>query len=134
MNTISQHIHRPSTLTPAERQRHKELRERFQRELPSLEQLVASGEYTPPIPHGVHLEILHLRADLRRVREASGLSLSELAARTGLDAAVWQRLESGGPDSLTVELVLRYAQALGKRLVWRLEDADDPAAAMAGGR
>jgi ribosome-binding protein aMBF1 (putative translation factor) len=129
---MSEHVHRPSTLTPAERQRQKELRERFQRERPSLEQLVASGEYTPPIPHGVYLEILRLCADLRRVREASGLSLSELAARTGLDMAVWQRLESGGADALTVELALRYAQALGKRLVWRLEDADDPAAAMAG--
>jgi ribosome-binding protein aMBF1 (putative translation factor) len=126
---MSEHVHRPSTLTPAERQRQKEFRERFQRERPSLEQLVASGEYMPPIPHGVYLEILRLCADLRRVREASGLSLPELAARTGLDAAVWHRLESGGADALTVELALRYAQALGKRLVWRLEDADDKAAA-----
>lgn len=125
---MSERIHRPSTLTPAERQRQKELRERFQRERPSLEQLVASGEYTPPIPQGVYLEILRLRADLRRLREASGLSLSALAARTGLDAAVWQRLESAVPDALTVEMVLRYAAALGKRLVWHLEEADDPSA------
>jgi ribosome-binding protein aMBF1 (putative translation factor) len=130
---MSERIHRPANLTPEERQRQKELRERFQRERPSLEQLVASGEYTPPIPHGVYLEVLRLSADLRRVREASGLSLSELAARTGLETAVWQRLENGGPDALTVELVLRYAQALGKRLIWRLEDADD-AAALAGGQ
>lgn len=71
---MSERIHRPATLAPAERRRQKELRERFQRERPSLEQLVASGEYAPPIPHGVYLEILRLCADLRRVREASGLT------------------------------------------------------------
>jgi ribosome-binding protein aMBF1 (putative translation factor) len=125
---MAEQIHRRLPWTPEDRRRHQETRERFQRERPSLEQLIASGEYTPPIPQGVYLEILRLSADLRRLREASGLSLSELAGRTGLDAAVWQRLESGGPDSLTVEMVLRYAAALGKRLVWHLEDADDPSA------
>lgn len=125
---MTEHLHRRLPWTPEDRQRHREIRERFQRERPSLELLVASGEYTPPIPQGVYLEILRLCADLRRLREASGLSLPELAARTGLDAAAWQRLESGGSDGLTVEMVLRYAAALGKRLVWRLEAADDPSA------
>ena len=102
---MAEHIHRRLPWTPEDRRRHQEIRERFQRERPSLEQLVASGEYTPPIPQGVYLEILRLRADLRRLREASGLSLPELAARTGLDAAVRQRLESAVPDGLTVEML-----------------------------
>ena len=122
---MSEYIHRASTLTPEERQREKELRECFQRERPSLEQLAASGEYTPPIPQGVYLQLLGLLASLRRVRESAGLSRAELAGRLSLTPDALARLESGGPDALTVELVLRYAMALGKRLVWRLEDAAD---------
>ncbi len=125
---MSEHVHRQTARTPEQRQREKELRERFQRERPSLEHLVASGEYTPPIPHGVYLDILRLLAGLHQLRESSGLSLAELASRTGIDPAVLARLESGGPDNLTLEMVLRYATALGKRLVWRLEDAADPPA------
>jgi hypothetical protein len=40
-----------------DRARHREIRERFQREKPSLEQLVASGEYDAPRPMREHLSI-----------------------------------------------------------------------------
>lgn len=118
---MGNHIHRPNTQTTEQRQREKELRERFQRERPSLEQLVASGEYAPPMPHGVYLEILGLLAGLRGVRESAGLSLTDLAARTGIDKAALSRLETGRQGNPTLETIFRYVNALGKRIV--VEDA-----------
>ncbi|HTU18792.1 MAG TPA: helix-turn-helix transcriptional regulator [Gemmataceae bacterium] len=118
---MSKHIHRPSPLTPEERQREKELRARFQSERPTMEQLVMSGEYTHPINHGVYLEILALLSSLRRVRETSGLSLSDLEKVTGIDKAALSRLETGKQNNPTLETVFRIVNALGKRLV--LEDA-----------
>jgi DNA-binding XRE family transcriptional regulator len=123
---MAKHIHRNPNFTPADRQRHKEVRERFQRERPSLEALVASGEYTAAVPHGTYLDILRLIASLREVREAAGLSLTDMAQRSGIDKAALSRLETGQQDNPTLETIYRYVNALGKRLVWRFEEGTDP--------
>ena len=41
--------------TQEERARHREARERFQREQPTLKQQLASGEYDGPMPLGEYL-------------------------------------------------------------------------------
>ncbi len=115
-------MHRKRTFSEEERRQHKEIRERFQRERPSLESLVASGEYTTPIPQGTYLAILTLLSELRRVRENAGLSLSEMADRTGMDKATLSRLETGQHDNPTLATICRYADGLGKRLLWSFED------------
>ena len=128
---MAKHIHRKLNFTPEERRRHQEIRERFQRERPSLEDLVNSGGYTPAVPHGTYLDILRLLASLREVREAAGLSLTDVAARSGIDKAALSRLETGQQDNPTLETIYRYVNALGKRLVWRFEEETDPEGKMA---
>ena len=58
--------------------------------------------------------------DLKRARQAQGLSLQEVAERMGTDRANVHRLEqcSGNP---TVATLARYAQAVGNRMVITLE-------------
>ncbi len=61
---------------------------------------------------------------LRQEREAAGLSLDEVASRSGIDKAQLSRLENGkvlDPRSSTLS---RYAHAIGKRLAWSLENLD----------
>lgn len=60
---------------------------------------------------------------LRHVRESRGLSLSDLAERTGIDKSALSRLENGQQGNPTLATVARYARAVGKRLTWSLEDA-----------
>jgi hypothetical protein len=61
---------------------------------------------------------------LRLARESAGLSLDEVASRSGIHKAQLSRLENGKvPDSRTSTLS-RYALAIGKRLVWSLEDVE----------
>jgi DNA-binding XRE family transcriptional regulator len=115
-------IHRDMPWSPEDRARHKAVRDRFQRERTSLRQLVESGERSPPIPHGICLAIRAIVYEFKAVREAAGLSLADVAERSGIDKAALSRLENGVHDNPTVETLMRYAAALGKRLTWSLQD------------
>lgn len=59
---------------------------------------------------------------LKRERKRSGLSIGEVAERSGLDRAVVSRLENGKQDNPTVATLMRYAAAVGKRFLWCYED------------
>ena len=103
-------------------ERLKAIRERFQREKPSLEGLVASGEYNDPVPMGELLSIRQAVFALRKAREEAGLTLADVAERTGIDKAALSRIETGQHLNPTVSTLCRYAHALGKHWVWRLEE------------
>jgi hypothetical protein len=67
-------------------------------------------------------EILaELGGTLRRVRECAGLSLADMTARSGIDAPALSRLENGQNPNPTLATLTRYAQALGKHILWSLE-------------
>jgi transcriptional regulator with XRE-family HTH domain len=106
--------------------RYKAIRERFQREKPSLEDLVSSGEYNEPLPMGEYLSIRQAVFALKKAREAAGLSLADVAERTGIDKAALSRIETGQHPNPTVSTLCRYAHALGKRWKWLLENEANP--------
>jgi DNA-binding phage protein len=64
-----------------------------------------------------------LVAQLKAAREAKGLSLSDVEQLTGMDRSALSKLENGQRANPTVETLVRYAEALGKRLVVSLADA-----------
>lgn len=108
--------------TAEQKKREKEIHDRFLREQPTLEELVASGEYKEPISQAAFWELRHALKALRNCREAAGLSLTDLAERTGIDRAALSRLESGAQDNPTINTLQRYAFALGKQLVVQVID------------
>lgn len=55
-----------------------------------------------------------LISDLRKLREADGRSVSELAALTGVHINTWYRMERGGP--VTVETLQAAVDVLGLQL------------------
>ncbi len=111
----------PPKHTAEAKARHKAIRAKLKgRRAP--EELVASGEYEPPVPHGLVLDTMRLLGQLRETRQATGMSLSALAKASGIDKPALGRLETGRQDNPTLLTLLRYAHALGKRLVWTLED------------
>jgi transcriptional regulator with XRE-family HTH domain len=61
---------------------------------------------------------------LKAAREARGLSLSDLTDITGMDRSALSKLETGQRANPTVETLVRYAEAVGKRLVVSLADAE----------
>jgi DNA-binding XRE family transcriptional regulator len=111
---------------PEQTARHREIRERFQREKPSLEALVASGEYNEPLPMGEYLSIRGAIFALKKAREEAGLSLADVAEKTGIDKGALSRIETGQHINPTVSTLCRYAKALGKHWMWALQDDPMP--------
>lgn len=100
---------------------HKAIRERFQKEKPTLEQLVASGEYNEPLPMGEYLSIRLAVSELKKAREAACLSLADVRHRQ----VRMSKIESGQHPNPTVSTLCRYAHAIGKQWSWNLVDSSD---------
>lgn len=60
---------------------------------------------------------------LKLAREAAGISLSDLEARTGTQKSAVSRLENSKAPNPTLATLQRYAAAVGKRLTVDVEDA-----------
>ena len=117
-------IFRANRKTAAERAREQTLREKLQRDRPSLEDLVRTGACDPDavMTMGMYFDVQRALQALKREREQCGLSISDVAERSGLDRAVVSRLENGKQDNPTVATLMRYAAAIGKRFLWSYED------------
>jgi DNA-binding XRE family transcriptional regulator len=109
----------------ADRARHKAIREEFE-QCPSQEQLEASGDYDGPIKSGAYFKVRVLIHELRKMRQAAGLTLATMSKRTGMNQASLSRLENGRQPNPTVDTLWRYASAVGRQLV--LTHADAPLA------
>ena len=116
-------IHRPRVQTHEQEAAEQAIRKRFQDEKPSLQDLVASGDVTQVLSMGEYWELRKTFAALKNLREQQGLSISDVADRTGMDRAMISRLENGRVDNPTIGTMSRYANALGKRVVVSLVDA-----------
>ncbi|MBY0228244.1 MAG: helix-turn-helix transcriptional regulator [Gemmataceae bacterium] len=108
-------IIRDKPLSPEDAAKYKAVREQVASELPRLverhHQRLAALD---------RLEMLF--GQLKAVREEKGLSLADLTERTGMDRSALSKLETGQRPNPTVETLVRYAEALGKRLVVSLVD------------
>ena len=109
-------------LSPEEKVRLQAIRDQFQTARPSLDDLVASGEYSEPVLHGVTLDAMHIASLLKQAREEADLSLAAVAKRCGLDRAAISRLENGLYENTTLNTLNRLARAYGKRFLVQLVD------------
>src|SRR5262245_56169654 len=118
----------PRDRTPEQRAAEEAIRERFRAE-PGLRELLDSGE----IDQESYDEARRLRAEgppddpirplvaaLRAERERRGLSLDDVARRSGIDRAALRKLETGLDKDPAVTTLTRYADALGVRIAWEL--------------
>jgi DNA-binding Xre family transcriptional regulator len=119
----AKHVFRKAERTPEETARLKADRERYQREKPSPEQLLAESGQADFIPLGELLLLRRLASELRAERERQGVTLAELSDRTGIDATALSRLETGRHDNPTVGTLYRIAAALGREIYCGLRPA-----------
>ncbi|HEV3082079.1 MAG TPA: helix-turn-helix transcriptional regulator [Gemmataceae bacterium] len=117
-------VFRASRKTAEERAREQALRAKLQKEKPALQDLIRTGECDPDavMTMGMYFDVQAALQALKRERERCGLSISDVAARSGLDRAVVSRLENGKQDNPTLATLMRYAAAVGKRFLWSYED------------
>ena len=108
-------ITRGRRLTPEEAAKYKAIREQVAEELPDL---IARHHERMAIVD----QLQELVKQLKAAREAKGLSLSDLTERTGMDRSALSKLETGQRSNPTIGTLIRYAEAVGKRLVVSLTD------------
>ena len=105
-----QRITRNRRLTPEEAARFREVREQVAEELPELiarhEELLIALD-----------QLADLVKQLKAAREERGLSLADMTRLTGMDRSALSKLETGQRLNPTIETLVRYADAVGKRLV-----------------
>ena len=59
---------------------------------------------------------------LKEERQRQGLSLADVNARSGIDRSTLSRLENDEDPNVTMNTLMRYAQAVGKTVLVQLED------------
>ena len=109
-------ITRNRRLSLEEATKYKALREQVAEELPHL--IARHHDGTAALNR-----LQELLLQLKAAREAKGLSLADLTELTGMDRSALSKLETGQRANPTVETLVRYAEAVGKRLVVSLTDA-----------
>jgi DNA-binding XRE family transcriptional regulator len=111
--------------TAADHARHKAVRREFEHG-PTQEELEASGDYEGPIKAGTYFTVKVLVHELKKAREAAGLTLAAVAKRTGMDQAALSHLENGRQPNPTIDTLWRYARAVGRELVLTHTKAEVP--------
>src|SRR5438128_5345029 len=106
---------RDRRLTPEEAAKYEAIRQQVAGELPDLiarhhERLAALDQ------------LQELLLQLKAAREAKGLSLADWTELSGMDRSALSKLENGQRANPTVETLVRYAEAVGKRLVVSHDD------------
>ena len=102
--------------SPADTAKYKAIRVQIATELPDL--IARHHERMASLD-----QLNELLVQLKAAREAKGLSLADLTELTGMDRSALSKLETGQRPNPTVETLVRYAEAVGKRVVVSLADA-----------
>jgi DNA-binding XRE family transcriptional regulator len=108
-------VTRDRRLTPEEAAKYKAVREQVAGELPDL--VARHHERMTALD-----QLDELLKQLKAAREEQGLSLADVTRLTGMDRSALSKLETGQRPNPTVETLVRYAEAVGKRLVVSLTD------------
>lgn len=96
----------------------RDLRERYQREKPSIADLEAQGAEFATLGEVILLRCL--AEELRQERERQGLTREQLAQRLNVTPEALGGLEAGTVGKLTLGVLCRIAHALGKRIACSL--------------
>lgn len=115
---MAKSIQRKIERSPEELARLREVRQRYQREKPSIADLESQGaEFTTL---GEVILLRSLADDLRQERERQGLTQNQLAERLNLSPEALTGIEAGTVGTLTLGVLSRIAHALGKQIACSL--------------
>jgi ribosome-binding protein aMBF1 (putative translation factor) len=115
--------------TPAEKEKYRKMREELEQEKPEIIEQARQWKAAHEEAIGQLHEAFRL---LRDERQRQGLSLADLEQRTGMSRSALCRLETDLEANPTITTLQRYADALGKRLLIVVADAQAGEPAQAG--
>jgi DNA-binding XRE family transcriptional regulator len=117
-------MHKPTSgITPEQKAEAKRLREQLAGR-PAVEQVLTPAELADASPY--YFALRTFVAELKAARVKHGLTLADVAERTGLAVETLSRLETGAIVNPTWQTLTRYAVAIGRRVRLLLEPTDVP--------
>lgn len=119
---MPKHVHRKESRTKDEAARLRSDRQRYQRDKPTPAQLLAEGGHKEFVSLGELMLLHEVMASLKKERQRQGLTLADVAERSGIDQAALSKLESGTNGNPTLETLYRIASALGKSITCALRE------------
>lgn len=102
-------------LTPKEAAKYRKIRQQIEVEKPEINARIRARLATKRAVQDAF-------AHLRELREEQGKSLADMRKLTGIDRSALSKLETGKRENLSIDTLMRYAQALGKKVVVSVVD------------
>ena len=107
-------VSRDRPLTEEEKVRYAEVPQQIADELPEIKR---RAQVARP-----RILLKHILNTLKMERERRGLSLDELAEKSGIDRELLSRMENDQQAEVTMKSLLQYAEAVGKTLTVQVQD------------
>jgi predicted transcriptional regulator len=111
---MGKRITRNRRLTDEEAQRYQRLREQIAGELPDIRRRAQGAK--------PRIRLKQVLKTLKEERQKQGLSLADVNARSGIDRGTLSKLENDEDPNVTMNTLMRYAEAVGKVILVHLED------------
>jgi DNA-binding XRE family transcriptional regulator len=111
-------------LSDAAKAKYTKLRDAIEREFPPGKATRPPQDPNQPTNLGEYFDLQALVGELRRAREAQGMSLTDAQEATGIDRAALSRIETGENGNPTVTTLMRYARAVGRKIIVALLEVD----------
>lgn len=111
---MKKRILRDRRLTDEEVERYRQIRDKVAAEMPEIQQRARAAK--PRILLKCAMKIL------KEERQRQGLSLADMKTRSGIDRSTLSKLENDEDPNVTMNTLMRYAQAVGKTVLVQLED------------
>lgn len=112
---MGKRVTRTRRLTDEEAERYQRLREQIVAEWPDIRRKAQAAK--------PRIRLKHVLKTLKEERQKQGLSLADVNARSGIDRGTLSKLENDDDPNVTMNTLMRYAEALGKVVLVQLEDA-----------
>ena len=109
---MGKRITRDRRLTDEEAERYQRVREQVASELPGIRRRASAAK--------PRILLRHLLKRLREERQRQGLSLADIHERSGIDRGTLSKLENQEHPNVTMNTLMRYAEAVGKVILVQL--------------
>jgi hypothetical protein len=106
---------RQQRVSDEEAARYQRIREQIAAELPEIRREAKAAK--------PRILLKHVLGNLREERQRLGLSLADIKERSGIDRGTLSKLENDDDPNVTMNTLIRYAEALGKAVLVELADA-----------
>ena len=112
---MGERIRRDRRLTAEEAEHYQRIREEVAAELPDIQQRARAAK--------PRILLKHVLKQLREERLRQGLSLTDVSTRSGIDRSTLSKLENEDDPNVTMNTLMRYAEAVDRVILVQLENA-----------